>query len=138
MKRLMVFIALLPLCVACGNVQGSQDDAPQQESCDTVQSVSFADKAREAINVGGQKLSEGAAEVIEKGGEVYEKAKVHAAVAYEVAKDEVGEAVEVVKEKGGEVYEKAKVKSIEVYEKAKEESAEVYQRVRDNFSDDAE
>lgn len=140
MKRFMMFVAMLPLFVACGNVQNA--DEPNSDAIEATESVEvvvapedieadgpskmdrFLDSARETATIGGEIISEGAAAVMEKGGELYHQAE-----------QEVGDVIDVVKERGSDDWENAKKKSGEVYDIVIEEGGHVVDRVRETLAE---
>ena len=137
MKRFMLFVAMLPLFVACGNTQNVEEtDDNGVEAAEVIEVPEdvdvaepskmdrFLDSAREAATIGGEIISDGAAVVIEKGGELYHQAE-----------QEVGEVIDVVKERGGDDWENAKKKSGEVYDIVIEEGSHVVDRVRETFAE---
>lgn len=146
MKRFMLFVAMLPLFVACGNTQNVEEaDDNGVEATESVEAEDatavvesaegtevaepskmdrFIDSAREAATIGGEIISDGAAVVIEKGGELYHQAE-----------QEVGEVIDVVKERGSDDWENAKRKSGQVYDIVIEEGSDVVDRVRETLAE---
>ena len=138
-----MFVAMLPLFVACGNTQNVEEaDDNGVEATESVEAedatavvesaevaepskmVGFIDSAREAATIGGEIISDGAAVVIEKGGELYHQAE-----------QEVGEVIDVVKERGSDDWENAKRKSGQVYDIVIEEGSDVVDRVRETLAE---